>query len=153
MAANALLKAKQLGLTPPEVTVLASIVEEETNATAEKDDIASVYLNRLESGMLLQADPTIKYAVGDFTLRRVWGIHTRYQSPYNTYVTKGLPPGPICTPSTTTIDAVLAAPETPFFYFCADPERPGYHAFARNMAEHSLNVARYRLYQKRHNVR
>lgn len=136
-------KAKALGLTPVQATILASIVEEETNAQAEKDDIASVYLNRLKANMLLQADPTVKYAIGDFALRRITSAHTSYDSPYNTYKYTGLPPGPVCTPSTKTLDAVLDASDTPYYYFSADPDRPGYHLFAANHEEHMRNAARY----------
>jgi UPF0755 protein len=146
-------KAQNLGLTPIEATVLASIVEEETNINAEKDDIASVYLNRLRKGMLLQADPTVKYAVGNFGLRRVLQVHTSYISPYNTYVTPGLPPGPICTPSPKTIDAVLNAGDTDYLFFCADPDRIGYHLFASNYKEHQLNAERYRQSLNRRGIR
>lgn len=141
-------KATKLELSPVEVSVLASIVEEETNAHDEKNLIASVYLNRLRKGMLLQADPTVKYAVGDFTIKRVTGKHTATVSDYNTYVSKGLPPGPICTPSLKSIDAVLNATQSEYLFFCADPSRPGYHAFAKTWTEHKRNAARYHAYLK-----
>src|SRR5699024_3714448 len=112
-------KADSLGLTENEVYILASIVEEETNKNKEKPLIASVYLNRLRIGMRLGADPTVKFALKNFTLKRVRGKHLGYKSPYNTYLNKGLPPGPICTPSINTIDAVLSTPQTDYLYFTA----------------------------------
>jgi len=151
--ASRVAKAKALDLTPQQATVLASIVEEETNANAEKDDIASVYLNRMRKGMLLQADPTVKFAVGNFELRRVTSAYTSYISPYNTYVSLGLPPGPICTPSPKTIDAVLSAGDTDYVFFCADPDRPGYHLFASNYTDHMRNAARYQQYLNKRGIR
>ncbi|MCS6991492.1 MAG: endolytic transglycosylase MltG [Chitinophagales bacterium] len=136
-------QAQQLGLTPVEVVVLASIVEEETNHQPEKPIIASVYLNRLQRGMKLQADPTVKFAVGDFGLRRVLLHHLQTPSPYNTYLVSGLPPGPICTPQPATIDAVLQATPTNYLYFCANPEQPGTHVFAHTLAQHKRNARRY----------
>ncbi|TWI85424.1 UPF0755 protein [Lacibacter cauensis] len=138
-------KAKQLGLTPEQVYVLASIVEEETLRNDEKPTVASVYLNRLNRGMNLGADPTIKFAVGDFSIKRVlFGhINSTASSPYNTYKNKGLPPGPICTPSETTIDAVLNAAKTDYLFFCAKPNGNGYHAFASNDIEHAKNAKAY----------
>lgn len=136
-------KAKQLGLTPNEVTILASIIEEETNKNSEKPEIASVYLNRLKSGMRLSADPTVKFALDDFSLKRIFSKYTRDPSPYNTYMHAGLPPGPICTPSMKTIEAVLNAPHTDYLYFCARPDFSGYHVFAANYKEHMQNARRY----------
>ena len=136
-------KAQQEGLTPYQVMVLASIVEEETNKNEDKPIIASVYLNRLRKGMLLQADPTVKYAVGDFTLRRILTQHTMTDSPYNTYRYKGLPPAPICTPSVSSIDAVLADRHTDYLYFCAKDDFSGYHAFASTLAQHNENARRF----------
>lgn len=123
--------------------IIASIVEEETNYGPEKPLIASVYLNRLKIGMPLQADPTVKYAVGDFTLRRILNRHLAVESPFNTYLHAGLPPAPICLPSKATIDAVLNAPETQFLYFCASEKLDGTHRFAATLAEHNRNAARY----------
>lgn len=123
--------------------IIASIVEEETNYGPEKPLIASVYLNRLKLGMPLQADPTVKYAVGDFTLRRILNRHLAVESPFNTYLHSGLPPAPICLPSKATIDAVLNAPETQFLYFCASEKLDGTHRFAATLAEHNRNAARY----------
>ncbi|MBA2745350.1 MAG: endolytic transglycosylase MltG, partial [Flavisolibacter sp.] len=102
-------KATILGLTTASAYIIASIVEEETNHDPEKSNIASVYINRIKKGMPLQADPTVKFALRDFSLTRIYQKHTRFPSPYNTYFTKGLPPGPICTPSKKTLDAVLNA--------------------------------------------
>lgn len=138
-------KAKALGLTPEQVQVLASIVEEETLRNDEKSTIASVYLNRLNKGMYLGADPTVKFAVGDFTLKRIlFGhINSTASSPYNTYKNKGVPPGPICTASETTIDAVLNRRQTDYLFFCAKPNGNGYHAFAATDAEHALNAKAY----------
>ena len=133
-------KCKALNLSPSEVTTLASIVEEETNKNDEKPLIASVYLNRLRKGMLLQADPTLKYAVGDFTLRRLLNKHMQTDSPYNTYMYRGLPPGPICIPGTASIDAVLLNKHTDYLYFCARADFSGYHAFASSLAAHNANA-------------
>lgn len=134
---------KAMGLSRNEVVTLASIVEEETNKQAEKADIASVYLNRLKKGMRLEADPTVKYAVGDFTLRRILERHLQTVSPYNTYLNGGLPPGPICLPSTESIDAVLANKKTDYIYFCAKEDFSGYHNFASSYQQHLANAARY----------
>lgn len=133
----------QLRMTPVEVTTLASIVEEETHQDDEKENIASVYLNRLRMGMPLQADPTVKYASGNFALRRITASTLRVESPYNTYKNKGLPPGPICIPGRSSIDAVLANRKTNFLYFCAREDFSGHHRFASTLAEHNRNAARY----------
>lgn len=136
-------KCKALNLTINEVITLASIVEEETNKNDEKELIASVYLNRLRKGMLLQADPTLKFAAGDFTLQRILNKHMESNSPYNTYRFPGLPPGPICIPGPASIDAVLANRETDFLYFCAKADFSGYHAFATTLARHNANAAAF----------
>lgn len=138
-------KATKLGLTPEEVQVLASIVEEETIRHNEKPDIAAVYLNRLKKGMNLGADPTVKFAVGDFTLKRILFSHinSTASSPYNTYKNAGLPPGPICTASEITIDAVLNARESNYLFFCAKPNGNGYHAFSATAEEHYRNARAY----------
>ena len=130
-------------LSTKEIIILASIVEEETNHNPEKPLIASVYLNRLRRGMPLQADPTVKYAVGDFTLRRILNKHLAVESPFNTYLHTGLPPAPICLPSQASVDAVLNAPETQYIYFCASEKLDGTHRFAATLAEHNRNAARY----------
>lgn len=136
-------EADSLQLTPNEVYILASIIEEESNKRKDKPLIASVYLNRLHKGMMLYADPTVKFALKDFALRRVTSKETSYDSPYNTYRYAGLPPGPICTPSIKTIDAVLHAPKTSYLYFCARPDFSGYHNFARTYKEHLKNARAY----------
>ncbi len=130
-------------LTPEQVVILASIVEEETNQNEEKPIIASVYLNRLKKRMKLQADPTARYAFGDFTIRRVTSVHTAIASPYNTYHSFGLPPGPICTPETNTILAVLNATDTDYLYFCARGDGSGKHLFAKTYQEHLQNARAY----------
>lgn len=135
--------ADSLGLTPTEVIILASIVEEETNKNDEKGNVASVYLNRIEKNMKLQADPTVKFAVGDFAIKRVLKIHTEFDSPYNTYMYAGLPPGPINTPSKATINAVLHTEPTKYLYFCAKEDFSGYHNFATNYNEHLTNARNY----------
>ena len=136
-------KAAAKGLSPAQVITVASIVDEESNKNDEKPNIASVYLNRLHKGMLLQADPTVKFAIGDFTIRRITGTHLAFQSPYNTYLHTGLPPGPICTPSEQSIDAVLNAAETNYIYFCAREDFSGYHRFAATDEEQIKNARLY----------
>ena len=125
--------------------IIASIVEEETNYGPEKPKIASVYWNRLDRGMPLQADPTVKYAVGDFTLRRIMNKHLTTDSPFNTYRHAGLPPAPICLPSKATIDAVIAGEdlESNYLYFCASDKMDGTHRFATTLAEHNRNAAAF----------
>ena len=138
--------AKLLGLSKEEVITIASIVEEETNNNKEKPIMASVYINRLNQGMPLGADPTIKFAVGDFSIKRVTFKHisSTASSPYNTYKNKGLPPGPICTPSIASIDAVLNAEKTDFLFFCANADFSGSHSFASTAEEHYENARKYR---------
>ena len=131
------------GLNPQTAYVLASIVEEETNKKDEKGKIASVYLNRIRTGMPLGADPTVKFALRDFGLKRIYHKHLSVQSPYNTYRVQGLPPGPICTPSATTINEVLHAPETEYLYFVAKSDFSGYHTFANTYPEHLKNAKEY----------
>jgi UPF0755 protein len=138
-----LAKARALNLTPVQVYSMASIVEEETNKEEDKGKIASVYLNRIHSGMKLQADPTVKFAMKDFGLKRILFKHLSYDSPFNTYQNLGLPPGPICTPSIKTIDAVLQAPQTNYIYFVAKPDFNGYSNFAGSYAEHMVFAKAY----------
>ena len=123
-------KQQELNLTPKQVYTLASIVEEETNKDEDKGKIASVYINRLKKGMKLAADPTVKYALRNFGLKRIYQKHLQFESPYNTYLNNGLPPGPICTPSIKTIDAVLNSPETDYLFFVARSDFSGYSDFA-----------------------
>ncbi|MBR6846741.1 MAG: endolytic transglycosylase MltG [Bacteroidales bacterium] len=135
--------AKSTGLSPVQVSILASIVNKETNKTDEMARIAGVYLNRLKSGWLLQADPTLVFAVGDFELKRVLNVHKEVESPYNTYKYAGLPPGPICIPSLESINAVLHAEKHNYYYFCAKEDFSGYHNFAKTLTEHNRNAQRY----------
>ena len=140
---NRLTQLQKLNLTQSQVITIASIVEEETNKNDEKPNIASVYINRYRIGMNLGADPTVKFAVGDFKLKRILKIHTQTLSPYNTYRLVGLPPGPICTPSESSIDAVLNATDTKYLFFCAKEDFSGYHNFANNYTEHLINAKKY----------
>jgi UPF0755 protein len=137
-------KAEEINLTPAEVTILASIVQSETAKNEELARIAGLYINRLNRGQLLQADPTVKYAVGDFSLKRILNVHLEVDSPYNTYKYAGLPPGPINFPETSAIDAVLNFERHNYIYMCAKEDFSGYHSFAVTLAEHSRNAAKYR---------
>lgn len=137
-------KASNMNMTPEQVYTLASIVEKETIVSEEKDSVASVYLNRLNSGMRLQADPTVVFASGDFTINRIYYKLLELNSPYNTYRHEGLPPGPICMPDVETIDAVLKNLKTDFLYFCASPAGNGRHLFAVTHEEHVKNANKYR---------
>ena len=154
-ANNRLDKAKAIGMSPNEVYTLASIVEEECNYDSDKTLIASVYQNRIKKEMPLQACPTIKFAMQDFTLTRIYEKYLSNPSLYNTYRHKGLPPGPICTPSPKTIDLVLNAPKTNYLYFVAKSDFSGYHHFSATFEEHSKFAKEYQLkldeYQKRKN--
>jgi UPF0755 protein len=138
-------KADSLHLTPLEVISLASIVEEETNKKEDKYNIASTYLNRVRTGMKLQADPTVKFAMKNFALKRVLGVHLKTDSPYNTYLYPGIPPGPICTPTAESIDAVLDAPKTDYLFFVASHRFDGSSVFTSNFTDH---VKYARLYQQ-----
>ena len=131
------------GLTPYEAMTLASIVHEETNAKDEMARVAGVYINRLKRGMLLQADPTLKYAAGDPTIKRVLNKHKEIDSPYNTYMYIGLPPTPIAMPDMAAIEGVINYEDHDFLYFCARPEMDGRHNFARTLSEHNRNAAAY----------
>jgi UPF0755 protein len=143
-------KAQAHGLTPVQAYTLASIIEEETNNNNEKGNIASVYLNRMNKGMPLQADPTVKFALKDFGLKRIYEKYLLVESPYNTYKNKGLPPGPICTPSRKSIDAVLNAPQTEYLYFVASPDFKQEHDFSTSYEEH---LKKAKLYQQALNKR
>lgn len=148
-----LAKAKAIGLTPNEVSTLASIVDSETNIESDKPIVAGVYLNRLKIGMKLQADPTVKFAVGDFTLRRILFRHLAVDSPYNTYMYEDLPPGPICIPSVSGLEAVLNAQKHEYLFFCASPKFDGTHIFAKNNAEHMANARAYQAALNARNIK
>lgn len=137
-------KAEKVGLTPVEVSILASIVEEECYFSDEYPVVARLYLNRLRLGQLLQADPTVKFAVGDFSLKRILFEHLQVDSPYNTYKHLGLPPGPIRVASIKGIEAVLNPAEHDYLYMCAKEDFSGRHNFAVTHAEHVKNANRYR---------
>lgn len=137
-------KAEKIGLTPDEVSTLASIVEKETNKQDEKAIIAGVYINRLKSGWRLQADPTLVFAAGNFEIRRVLDVHKMIESPYNTYKYGGLPPGPITIPDPKSIEAVLNYEDHRYYFFCAKDDLSGYHAFAETNMEHDRNARKYR---------
>ena len=126
-----------------EVVTLASIVEGETAKADEKGKVARLYLNRLAQHIKLQADPTVKFALGNFALRRITYADTSTPSPWNTYYVEGLPPGPICLPEKASIDAVLDAPQHDYIYMCAKEDFSGYHNFARTLAEHEAFAALY----------
>jgi UPF0755 protein len=130
-------------LSKMQVYILASIVDEETNYDSDKFKIASVYINRLEKNMPLQACPTIKFAMKDFTLTRIYEKYLSNPSLYNTYQNKGLPPGPICTPSPKTIDIILNAPKTNYLFFVAKSDFSGYHHFSSNFTEHNTYAKEY----------
>ena len=138
-----LAKAKTQGLTPCEVITLASIVDEETAKDDEKPLVARLYLNRLQRGMLLQADPTVKFALGNPELRRILYAHLQTDSPYNTYKYAGLPPGPIRIPTMAAIEAVLNPAKHNYLYMCAKEDFSGYHNFATTLTQHNANARRY----------
>ncbi|NOU60918.1 endolytic transglycosylase MltG [Marinifilum caeruleilacunae] len=141
--AERLKKAEKIGLSPVEVSILASIVDEETIKNDEKNRVAGVYMNRLNRKIKLDADPTLKFALGDFTIKRVLNKHKRIDSPYNTYKYRGLPPGPIRQASISGLNAVLNYENHKYYYFCANPDFSGYHIFARTLREHNRNARKY----------
>ncbi|MDE7005101.1 MAG: endolytic transglycosylase MltG, partial [Alistipes sp.] len=141
------------GLSRLEVMTLASIVYEETRKSDEMPRIAGVYINRLRKRIPLQADPTVKYAMQDFSLRRILYRHLKYPSPYNTYINRGLPPSPICMPGKDAIEAVLGFEEHDYIFFCARPEFDGYHNFARTLREHNANARAYSAELNRRNIK
>ncbi len=146
-------KARIMNLRPEQVYTLASIVEEETNKEEDKGTIASVYFNRFQNNMKLQADPTVKFALRNFALKRVREKHIAVESPYNTYQNLGLPPGPICTPSSKTIDAVLNAPTTNYLFFVAKPDWSGLSNFSQSYDEHKIHAKNYQRFLDSVNIR
>jgi UPF0755 protein len=138
-------KAQNINLSPAQVTILASIVQAETTKNDEKPRVAGVYLNRLAKNDLLQADPTVIFAVGDFTIKRVLNSHLKIDSPYNTYKYAGLPPGAINFPEISSLESVLNAEKHDYYFFCAKEDFSGYHNFAKTLAEHNQNA---KLYQR-----
>lgn len=146
-------KAKSIGLTPEEVATLASIVEEETAVNAEKPVVAGLYINRLKRGMLLQADPTIKFSLQDFGLKRILFKHLDVNSPYNTYKHTGLPPGPIRIPSIQGLESVLNHAHHNYLYMCAKEDFSGTHNFAVTSAQHAANARRYQQALNRRNIK
>ncbi|MBP7497361.1 MAG: endolytic transglycosylase MltG [Bacteroidales bacterium] len=138
-------KAASIGLSPIDVSILASIIQRETNKVDEMPVLASIYINRLRKGMLLQADPTVIYAVGDFSIKRVLNKHLEFDSPYNTYKYPGLPPGPITMPEPLAIDQVLNHSNTNYLYFCAKDDFSGYHNYSSTLAQHIAFARKYHL--------
>ena len=138
-------KATEHDLTPTQAYTLASIIEEETNDKTDKPLIASVYLNRIKKGMRLEADPTVKFGLRDFEIKRVYYVHTDIETPYNTYRIFGLPPGPICTPSLETLDAVLNSPVTEYYFFVAKSDFSGAHVFTKNYDDHLKYAKEYHI--------
>ena len=146
-------QAEEIGLTPIEVATLASIVEEETANQAEKPMVAGLYINRLKRGMLLQADPTVKFSMGDFELRRILYRHLEVDSPYNTYKYAGLPPGPIRVPSYQGLESVLNYTKHNYLYMCAKEDFSGTHNFAVTSAQHAANARKYQQALNRRGIR
>lgn len=137
-------KAKKIGMTPEEVATLASIIDEETNNDEEKPMVAGMYINRLKRGMPLQADPTVKFAIGDPSRKRILNKDLAVESPYNTYKYKGLPPGPIRIPTIQAIESVLNYKKHSYLYMCAKEDFSGKHNFAKTLSEHNANALKYR---------
>lgn len=146
-------KAKAIGLTPVQVSTLASIVEAETKKSDEMPKVAGLYLNRLKVGMKLQSDPTVVFAINKPNVHRVYYEDLKVNSPYNTYIHTGLPPGPIGFPSTKALNAVLNRDQNNYIYMCAKPDYSGYHNFAKSYSQHQKNAAKYRAFLKREGIR
>ena len=146
-------KAAELNLTPIEVSILASIVDAEALKDDEMPTIAGLYLNRLKKGMKLESDPTVIFAMKDFTIRRVLTRYLSTPSPYNTYANKGLPPGPIMMPSVNAVKSVLDYKPSDYIYMCAKEDFSGYHNFANNVAEHQKNARKFQQALNERNIR
>ena len=146
-------KAKEIGLSETQVSTLAAIVDAEALNDSEMPRIAGLYMNRYKNGIKLQADPTVIYANHDFTIRRVLNRHLTKDSPYNTYVYTGLPPGPIMMPSIKAIDAVLNYEKHKYIYMCAKEDFSGYHNFAVTQAEHQANARRFQKALNERNIK
>jgi UPF0755 protein len=145
-------KAEKIGLSPVEVIILASIVDEETDKTNEEPRIAGVYVNRINKHMLLQADPTVRYALGDFTISRILKKQLEIESPYNTYIHSGLPPGPISIPSIAAINSVLNYEKHSYLYFCASEDFTGYHHFSKTLEQHLIYAQQYQKVLNKHRI-
>jgi UPF0755 protein len=146
-------KAKTLGFNQAQVYTLASIVETESQYKPERPRIAGVYINRLRIGIPLQADPTLVFAIGDFSMRRIYKVHTKIDSPYNTYKYAGLPPGPIYMSSISSIDAVLNAEKHDYLYFCAKPDLSRTHNYAKTLSAHNVNARNYQLWLNQQGIK
>lgn len=146
-------KAQSLGLSPIQISTLASIVEAETKKSDEMPKVAGLYLNRLTIGMRLQSDPTVVFAINKPNVHRVYYEDLKVKSPYNTYIHTGLPPGPIGFPSTKALNAVLNRDQNSYIYMCAKPDYSGYHNFAKSYSQHQKNAAKYRAFLKREGIR
>jgi UPF0755 protein len=145
-------KSAAIGLSPIEIIILASLVDEETDKADEEPRIAGVYINRLNKHILLQADPTVRYALGDFTISRILKKHLEIESPYNTYIHAGLPPGPISIPSIAAINAVLNYEKHSYLYFCASDDFSGYHHFSKTIEQHMQYARQYQNALNRHRI-
>jgi UPF0755 protein len=146
-------KAISIGLTQTEVSTVASIIEKETQRADERPMVAGVYMNRYKKGWKLEADPTLVFALGNFNVQRVLNEYKEIDSPYNTYMYAGLPPGPICMPSISSIDAVLNYTKHDYMFFCARDDFSGYHSFAKTYSAHLLNARRFQKELNRRNIR
>ena len=146
-------KARDIGLSPVKVSILASIVEAETKKRDEMPKVAGLYLNRLTIGMRLQSDPTVVFALNKPGIHRVYYADLKIESPYNTYIHTGLPPGPIGFPSTTALKAVLNQHKSNYIYMCAKPDYSGYHNFASSYSSHQKNAKIYRAFLKKEGIR
>lgn len=146
-------QAEKLGLTPFTVSTLASIVEAETKKSDEMPKVAGLYLNRLRIGMKLQSDPTVVFALNKPGIHRVYYADLKIESPYNTYLNSGLPPGPIGFPSTKALKAVLNRDDNSYLYMCAKPDYSGYHNFANSYSQHQRNAAKYRAFLSKEGIR